>query len=99
MDFHSRPVVCNCRRLLESGRPGASEVVAPRGSNEVSQRRESDGGLRRCTGDGGGAIGERSGEMIVDGVRVHHVRGEEEAKRFDDALRGRRRSAVRLWTR
>ena len=26
--------------------------------------------------------------MIVDGVRVHHVRGEEEAERFDDALRG-----------
>ena len=24
------------RRLLESGRPGASEVVTPRGSNEVS---------------------------------------------------------------
>ena len=27
--------------------------------------------------------------MVVDGVRVCHVRGEEEAERFDDTLRGR----------
>ena len=66
------------RRLLERGRPGAPEVVAPCGADEVTERREPDGRLRRCVGDRGRVAGKHGG----------HVREEEEAKRFDEALGG-----------